>query len=67
MDPLIWTADQELAALLRRYYQGEAGLWLTILARVEHELRQRQMPLAPRHVRFRRVADGYLVEITPAE
>ncbi|MDW8404406.1 hypothetical protein [Chloroflexus sp.] len=67
MDALTWPADDELCALLRRYYQGDAGLWPEILARVEDELRARQLPPEPRHVRFRRVGDRYVVMITPAQ
>jgi len=59
-------ADAGLCALLRRYYQGEAGLWAEILRCVERELRARQLPPAPRHVRFRRTDEGYIVEIRPA-
>ncbi|WP_322496706.1 hypothetical protein [Chloroflexus sp.] len=66
MDALTWPADDELCALLRRYYQGDAGLWPEIIARVEHELRTRQLPLLPRHVRFRRIGNGYVVVVTPA-
>ncbi|MFN3373141.1 MAG: hypothetical protein ACK44M_06195 [Chloroflexus sp.] len=65
MDALTWPADDELCALLRRYYQGDAGLWPEILARVEQELRLRQLPPLPRHVRFRCIGDGYVVVITP--
>ncbi|ACL25938.1 hypothetical protein [Chloroflexus aggregans] len=67
MDTLTWQADPELCALLRSYYQGEAGRWPTIIACVEQELRARQLPPAPRYVRFRRTNDGYLVEIRPAQ
>ncbi len=67
MDSLTWPANDQLCALLRRYYCGEAGLWAEILACVEQELQTRQLPVAPRHVRFRRTTDGYLVEVRSAE
>ncbi|WP_031460871.1 hypothetical protein [Chloroflexus sp. MS-G] len=67
MDTLIWPANDQLCTLLRRYYCGEAGLWAEILACVDQELMRRQLPVAPRHVRFRRTTDGYLVEVRSAE
>jgi hypothetical protein len=62
-----WPADEELTALLRRYYQGEAGLWPDIQAAVHHELRARGLPVAPRHIRFRRTDDGYTVLVEGAD
>lgn len=67
MDTLTWPASAELCALLFRYYRGEAGLWGEIMACVDQELAHRQLPPAPRHVRFRRTADGYLVEVRSAD
>ncbi|MFV9506155.1 MAG: hypothetical protein AB4911_16510 [Oscillochloridaceae bacterium umkhey_bin13] len=66
-EPLRWSAASELTELLRRYYQGEAGLWPTIQAYVHVELRARGLPLAPRHVRFRRIGDSYDVIIEEAD
>jgi hypothetical protein len=62
-----WPADEELAALLRRYYQGEAGLWPDIQASVHRELRARGQPAAPRHLSFRRTDDGYTVIVERAD
>jgi hypothetical protein len=64
---LRWQADPTLTALLRRYYQGEAELWPAIQAHVHGELNARKQPLGPRHLRFRRTAQGYEVIIEPAE
>ncbi|MEF3273429.1 MAG: hypothetical protein K6356_03375 [Chloroflexus sp.] len=66
MDTISWPADDRLCDLLRRYYQGEAGLWPEILRCIERELQVRQLPPAPRHARFRRTGNGYIVEISPA-
>jgi hypothetical protein len=65
--PISWPADAELAALLRRYYRGEAGLWGAIQAMVDAELRARGLPAAPRHLRFRATETGYLVIVEGAE
>lgn len=62
-----WPADDELTALLRRYYEGEAGLWPTIQARVHAELQARKLASAPRHLRFRRTDAGYEVIVESAE
>ncbi len=62
-----WAADDELVALLRRYYQGEAGLWPAIQARVHDEVRARGLAIGPRHVRFRRTDAGYEVILEGAE
>lgn len=56
-----WAAGEELAGLLRRYYQGEAGLWPAIQALVHAELRARGAPVGPRHISFRRTEAGYQV------
>ncbi|NTU77859.1 MAG: hypothetical protein HGA45_00405 [Chloroflexales bacterium] len=61
-----WMADADLAAVLRRYYQGEAGLWGEIQARVHADLRAKGLAVAPRHLRFRRVDDGYEVIVEDA-
>jgi hypothetical protein len=37
------------------------------MACVDQELARRQLPPVPRHVRFRRTADGYLVEVRSAD
>lgn len=65
-DRICWVADAELAALLRRYYVGEAGLWGEVQARVHAELRARGVPVGPRHLRFRRTDDGYEVIVEDA-
>lgn len=64
---LRWDADEELSALIARYYRGEAGLWEEIRARVHAELVRRGMPAAPRHIRLRRLeAGGYEVIVEDA-
>jgi hypothetical protein len=62
-----WAADDELVALLRRYYGGEAELWPAIQARVHAGLRERGLPVGPRHIRFRARPDGYAVIVEGAE
>lgn len=62
-----WEAGPDLADLLRRYYQGEAGLWPDIQASVHDELHRRGLPVAPRHMRFRRAGEGYEVIVEGAE
>jgi hypothetical protein len=62
-----WEAGAELAALLRRYYQGEAEHWPAIQALVHGELHERGVPVGPRHIRFRNTGDGYLVIVEGAE
>lgn len=62
-----WPADDGLVALLRRYYQGEAALWPEIQASVHRELRARGLPVVPRHLRFRRTEDGYMVIVEGAD
>jgi hypothetical protein len=64
---ITWPADEELVALLRRYYQGEAGLWPDIQDCVHRELRSRGLPVAARHLRFRRTDDGYTVIVEAAD
>lgn len=66
-DRIRWPADAELVALLRRYYQGEAGLWPAIQGLVHTTLRERGLPLAPRHLRFRRTDEGYEVIVEGAD
>jgi hypothetical protein len=66
-DRVSWAADAELVTLLRRYYRGEAGLWPAILSRVHATLRARELPVAPRHVRFRLTDAGYDVIVEGAE
>lgn len=66
-DRMSWQADAELVALLRRYYQGEAGLWPAILSRIDQTLRSRAVAVAPRHVRFRRTDAGYDVIVEGAD
>ena len=64
---LRWTADENLAELIRRYYAGEAGLWETIRQRVDDELRRRQIERGHYHMRLRRRSDdGYDVLIEDA-
>ncbi|NWG18767.1 MAG: hypothetical protein HXY39_00425 [Chloroflexi bacterium] len=60
-----WLADEQLNGLLRRYYGGEAGLWPVIRDSVAAELRRRGVEGA-RHIRFRRLEDGYEVIIDDA-
>ncbi|MEN9936428.1 MAG: hypothetical protein RLZZ387_3007 [Chloroflexota bacterium] len=55
---LRWDADEALGTLIARYYAGEAGLWGEIQRAVDAELRRREIPPAPRHLRLRRVAEG---------
>lgn len=62
-----WPAGEQLAELLRRYYQGEAGLWPAIQAHVHAELLGRGEPVGPRHIRFRRTDAGYQVIVEGAE
>jgi hypothetical protein len=64
---ITWEADADLAALLRRYYRGEAGLWGDIQAMVHADLHRRGAPVAPRHLRFRATEAGYIVIIEDAE
>ncbi len=64
---LRWQADQELAALLRRYYQGEAGLWGEIQRHADADLRQRTTSTGPYHLRFLPRPDGYDVLAEPAD
>lgn len=64
---IVWVANSELAELLRRYYQGEAEQWPVIQRLVHAELRERGLPIAPRHVRFRRTNTGYAVIVESAE
>jgi hypothetical protein len=61
-----WSADDELSALIRRYYTGEAGLWEEIRSRVDAELRQRAIVRGAYHIRLRKRADGYDVLIDDA-
>jgi hypothetical protein len=64
---LRWTADAELAELIRRYYGGEAGLWGEIRDRVDAELRERQIEHGAHHLRLRKRPDGgYDVQIDDA-
>jgi len=60
-----WMADEELTALLQRYYGGEGELWSRIREHVTDELRRRGIEGA-RHIRFRRRGDGYEVIIEDA-
>jgi hypothetical protein len=62
-----WPAAPDLAALLARYYRGEAGLWGAIQERVTADLHACGLPVAPRHLRFRRTATGYEVIVEGAE
>ncbi|MCX7789462.1 MAG: hypothetical protein N2378_02375 [Chloroflexaceae bacterium] len=62
-----WSASPELAALLRRYYAGEAELWGAVQAIVHQELMDRGLAVFPRHLRFRRLESGYEVMIEDAE
>ena len=61
-----WEADPELASLLRRYYEGEGGLWNEIHRRVDAELRQREVPLGAYHFRFRATKTGYEILVEDA-
>jgi hypothetical protein len=64
---LRWPADDELNELIRRYYAGEAGLWLDIRDRVDAELRRRDIVRGAYHIRLRSRADaGYDVQIDNA-
>jgi hypothetical protein len=50
--PLRWQADPALAALIKRYYTGEMGLWETIRRRVDDELRRQQIDRGTYHLRL---------------
>jgi hypothetical protein len=63
---LRWPANEELTALLRRYYTGEAGLWPQIREYVQAESRRRGAPQTPQHLRFRPTEQGYDVIIEDA-
>jgi hypothetical protein len=49
-----WTADAALAELIRRYYAGEAGLWVQIRASIDQALRARGVSVGAYHIRLRR-------------
>ena len=49
-----WTADATLADLIRRYYAGEARLWVQIRASIDEELRARCVSVGAYHIRLRR-------------
>jgi hypothetical protein len=63
---LRWQADDDLCGLIRRYYAGEAGLWLAIRDRVDAELRARGVVVGAYHIRLRRTDEGYEVVIEDA-
>jgi len=64
---LRWPADDDLNALIRRYYTGEAGLWEAIRQRIDDELRRRRITHGAYHIRLRARADtGYDVQIDDA-
>jgi hypothetical protein len=64
---LRWPADDELNALIYRYYAGEAGLWEAIRQRIDDELRRRRIERGAYHIRLRARADtGYDVQIDDA-
>jgi hypothetical protein len=56
--PLRWPADEALAVLIRRYYQGEMNLWETIRRHVDHELRRQQAERGTYHLRLLGRRDG---------
>jgi hypothetical protein len=66
-DRITWPAPAELAELLRRYYRGEAEQWPAIQALVHAELRERGLPVGPRHISFRRGDAGYTVIVEGAD
>jgi hypothetical protein len=55
---LRWPADDELNALIRRYYSGEAGLWEAIRSHVDTELRRREITHGAYHIRLHKRDDG---------
>jgi hypothetical protein len=62
-----WTADEELSALIRTYYTGEAALWPAIRQRVDDELRRRAVSGGAYHIRLlKRADDAYDVLIEDA-
>lgn len=63
---LRWQADDDLCELIRRYYAGEAGLWLAIRDRIDAELRVRGVVAGAYHIRLRRTDEGYEVVIEDA-
>ena len=60
---LRWAADEELNALIRRYYMGEAGLWEAIRQHIDDELRRRGIANGAYHIRLLR-RDDDLVTLT---
>jgi len=56
--PLRWTADDTLAELIRRYYQGEMILWETIRRRIDEQLRRQQIDRGTYHLRLLGRRDG---------
>ncbi|KPV53831.1 hypothetical protein SE17_07335 [Kouleothrix aurantiaca] len=63
-----WPATEELNALIRRYYAGEARLWGEIQQHVDDELRRRGVQVGAYHLRLRSRPDGgYDVQIDDAE
>jgi hypothetical protein len=66
MTMLRWEADYDLVALIRRYYQGEAGLWVEIRACIDDQLRARGVVRGAYHIRLRPAGEGYLVCIDDA-
>lgn len=63
-----WAATDELNALIRRYYTGEAALWAEIRARVDDELRRRGVARGAFHIRLLRREDGgYDVQVEGAD
>lgn len=63
-----WPANDELNALIHRYYAGEAGLWSEIQQHVDDELRQRGVNVGAYHLRLRSRPDGgYDIQIDDAE
>ncbi|HEX9369797.1 MAG TPA: hypothetical protein VF897_02275 [Roseiflexaceae bacterium] len=53
-----WPADAELNDLIRRYYTGEAGLWVEIRQHIDDELRRRKIVRGAYHIRLRSRDDG---------
>ncbi len=64
---LRFNADAELVELIRRYYQGEAGLWNAICQCVDTEVRQRRGGQGAFHFRLRKTDAGYDVLVEGAD
>jgi hypothetical protein len=60
-------AEPALSALIRRYYEGDAALWIAIQQAVDVELRRRGVRSGAYHLRLLRRGEGYEISVTPAD